>query len=103
MARRHFVTPLVLALLVGSAVAQDVRLYRADEAVDPQDVARILDTSRHPAPAGKMRSLRLLDDAASDSSLPRRRPQRPSLPPRRMRRTQARPARQRRLRTRSTG
>ena len=50
--------PLVLALLATAVSAQDVRLYRADEAVDPQEVARILS---HRAP--KMRSLTLLDDA----------------------------------------
>jgi outer membrane protein OmpA-like peptidoglycan-associated protein len=57
----------VLALLAGGAAAQDVRLYRADEAVDPHDVARILDTSPPPAPVMKMRSLRLLDDAAANT------------------------------------
>jgi OmpA-OmpF porin, OOP family len=60
MARRQFLASLVLALLAGSALAQDVRVYRADEAVDPADVARILNA----APKMKMRSIRLLDDPA---------------------------------------
>lgn len=64
MTHRHFVASLVLALLAGSALAQDVRLYRADETVDPADVARILDPARSAVPKMKMRSIRLLDDAA---------------------------------------
>ena len=59
--RFPLLTTLVLSLAAGSALAQqDVRVYRADEAVNPQDVADILDTT--PAPAMKMRSIRLLDD-----------------------------------------
>lgn len=60
MFRRHCLASLVLALLAGPALAQDVRVYRADEAVNPADVARILDT----APKMKMRSIRLLDEPA---------------------------------------
>ena len=55
--------PLCAALLSGMAFAQDVRLYRQSEAVDPQEVARILDT--RPAAGIKMRSLRVLDDKPS--------------------------------------
>ena len=58
MARRTFFAPLLLALAASSAMAQDVRLYGAGEAVDPREVARILDPSR----PTKMRSIRLLDD-----------------------------------------
>jgi outer membrane protein OmpA-like peptidoglycan-associated protein len=51
---------LLLSLLAGFAAAEEVRLYRANEAVDPHEVARILD---RPAaqPAQKTRSIRLLD------------------------------------------
>lgn len=58
MVRHTHLACLLLALAAGSALAQDVRLYGAGEAVDPRDVARILDQSR----PMKMRSIRLLDD-----------------------------------------
>jgi outer membrane protein OmpA-like peptidoglycan-associated protein len=53
--------PLLLALMAGAG-AQELKLYGAQEAVDPQDVARILGAPA--APAYKTRSLKLLDDAA---------------------------------------
>ncbi|HJW11971.1 MAG TPA: OmpA family protein [Albitalea sp.] len=55
----HRLLLATLALCASHAMAQDVRLYSQSEAVNPQDVARILDQSK---PAFKMRSLRLLDD-----------------------------------------
>ncbi|HEV7912662.1 MAG TPA: OmpA family protein [Albitalea sp.] len=61
MARRLLLAHLLLAFAAaGSAMAQDVRQYRAGDAVDPRDVAAILGQ-----PAMKMRSIRLLDDAPS--------------------------------------
>jgi len=51
---------LMLALVAATASAQDVRVYGAHEAVDPRDVAQILE--QRPAPGMKMRSIRLLDD-----------------------------------------
>jgi len=54
----------LLALAAACAHAQDVRVYGAHEAVDPGEVARILDPSQ-PRPAVKMRSLRLLDEKPS--------------------------------------
>ena len=64
MARRLLLANLLLALAAGAATAQDVRQYRAGDAVDPREVAAILGQSQPGAPAMKMRSLRLLDDAA---------------------------------------
>ena len=63
MPHRHLIASLVIAAFAGHAMAQEVRLYRASEAVDPHDVARILDQSKHVEPVIKMRSIRLLDDA----------------------------------------
>lgn len=56
--------PIAAALLLSAAAslagqAGDVKVFRSSEAVDPSEVARILDRS---API-KMRSLRLLDDS----------------------------------------
>jgi len=65
MSPRQFLAPLLLALCAGQAMAQDIRLYRANEAVNPQDVASILDRSKPQAGLGKTRSIRLLDDAPS--------------------------------------
>lgn len=62
MSHRLLLANLLLALSAGSAMAQDVRLYGAGEAVDPQDVVRILDQSKPAAPVLKMRSIRLLDE-----------------------------------------
>jgi len=65
MVRRHLLAPLLLALVAGAAMAQDVRSYRVGDAVDPRDVAAILTSATNPTPAMKMRSIRLLDDAPS--------------------------------------
>jgi len=59
---------LALALAAGTAMAEEVRLYRSSEAVDPQEVAAILDQSS-PRPV-KMRSLRLLDDSPQAKAAP---------------------------------
>ena len=61
MSYRLLLANLTLALAAGSAFAQEVRVYRANEAVDPRDVAQILE--QRTVPGMKMRSLRLLDDA----------------------------------------
>lgn len=66
MSHRLIVANLLLALAAGSAMAQEVRVYRANEAVDPRDVAQILE--QRPAPAMKMRSIRLLDDAPAQAA-----------------------------------
>ena len=63
MARSLLLANLMLVLVAGSAMAQDVRVYRANEAVDPKDVVQILNQSA--APAMKMRSIRVLDDSPS--------------------------------------
>ena len=55
------------ALVCGQALAQDVRLYRQNDKVDPREVASILGKGAA-QPAVKMRSIRLLDDAPSGSS-----------------------------------
>jgi outer membrane protein OmpA-like peptidoglycan-associated protein len=57
---------LTFALCAGSALAQEVRVYRANEAVDPRDVTAILAPAA-PRPI-KMRSIRLLDDAGTPSA-----------------------------------
>jgi outer membrane protein OmpA-like peptidoglycan-associated protein len=63
MSRRLLLSSLLLALSAASAAAQEVRLYGAGEAVDPHEVARILGQPEGAAPAIKMRSIRVLDDA----------------------------------------
>lgn len=63
MLPRFVAAPLLLSLLAGTAAAHDVKLYGSHEAVDPQEVARILD--RSPRPVMKTRSIRLLDDGAA--------------------------------------
>lgn len=65
MVRRLLLAPVLLALGAGVAMAQDVRSYGAEEAVDPLDVAAILASPDNATPAMKMRSIRLLDDAPS--------------------------------------
>ncbi|NML13619.1 OmpA family protein [Azohydromonas caseinilytica] len=50
-----------VTLAAAEARAQPVRLYGADEAVDPRDVAAILGAPKKP----KFRSLRLLDDGSA--------------------------------------
>ena len=56
------------ALVCGQALAQEVRLYRQNDKVDPQEVASILGKGAAGQPPVKMRSIRLLDDAPSGSS-----------------------------------
>jgi outer membrane protein OmpA-like peptidoglycan-associated protein len=64
MARLPLLAPLLLTLVAAAASAQqDVRQYRAGEAVDPRDVTSIL--GKPQAPAMKMRSIRLLDDGGA--------------------------------------
>jgi outer membrane protein OmpA-like peptidoglycan-associated protein len=64
--RRLLIANLLLALAAGSAMAQEVRLYGTNEAVDPRDVARILE--QRTTPGMKMRSLRLLDEAPAQAA-----------------------------------
>jgi outer membrane protein OmpA-like peptidoglycan-associated protein len=59
MSHRLLLANLALALLSAPAWSQEVRVYRQNEAVDPQDVARILGPEQ--GSGIKMRSLRLLD------------------------------------------
>jgi outer membrane protein OmpA-like peptidoglycan-associated protein len=66
MFHRLLLANLLLALAAGSAMAQEVRVYRANEAVDPRDVASILE--QRTAPGIKFRSLRLLDDAPAQTA-----------------------------------
>jgi outer membrane protein OmpA-like peptidoglycan-associated protein len=72
MPRVLFAAPLLFALIAHAASAQEVRLYRSDDAVDPQEVARIL--AAPAAPAFKTRSIKMIDDpkpeAATALSLP---------------------------------
>ena len=70
MLLRNLLSALALAMTVGCACAQGVRLYAPGESVDPNDVANILDQSQSQAgaPAIKMRSLRVLDDAGAATS-----------------------------------
>jgi len=68
MSRRLLLAPLALALVTASAMAEDVRLYRSADTVDPRDVAAILDQSA-PKPV-KMRSLKLLDDSPLAKAAP---------------------------------
>ena len=56
MSQRLLIANLLLAFAAGSAMAQEVRVYSPNEAVDPGDVARILE--QRPAPGIKMRSPR---------------------------------------------
>ena len=71
MARSLLLANLMLVLVAGSAMAQDVRVYRANEAVDPKDVVQILNQSA--APAMKMRSIRVLDDSPAGQDTPSKR------------------------------
>lgn len=63
MAPRSLLATLLLTLVAAAASAQDIRQYRAGDAVDPREVASILGQPQ--APAMKMRSIRLLDDAGA--------------------------------------
>jgi OmpA-OmpF porin, OOP family len=69
--RRLILATLVLVLLAGPSIAQNVRVYGAAETVEPGDVARILDNAEAPAPVIKMRSLHLLDDASPAAKAPK--------------------------------
>ena len=53
------------ALLCSQALAQDVRVYRQTDTVDPQEVANILGKGAAANRPIKMRSIRLLDDSPS--------------------------------------
>lgn len=61
MARPPLLACLLMTLVAATAAAQDVRQYRAGDAVDPRDVASILGQPAPAAPAIKMRGIRLLD------------------------------------------
>jgi outer membrane protein OmpA-like peptidoglycan-associated protein len=65
MVPRSLLATLLLTLVAASTLAQEVRQYRAGDAVDPREVASILGQ-----PAMKMRSIRLLDDGAPAGSAP---------------------------------
>ncbi|MFO1217353.1 MAG: OmpA family protein [Burkholderiaceae bacterium] len=54
------------AMAAFTARAEEVKVFGQDETVDPDEVARILDRS----PPLKMRSIRLLDDAAAKATRP---------------------------------
>ena len=69
MALRPLLAALLLAMGAGSALAQDLRLYRAGDAVNPREVAAILAQPGGAAPL-KMRSIRLLDDNAVSAAQP---------------------------------
>lgn len=62
---------LSLLLLAATAMAQEVRQYRAGDAVNPSEVAAILGQTPGAAPAIKMRSIRLLDDKSSAAAAAR--------------------------------
>ena len=68
MTCRPLLAPLLLTLIAAAATAQDVRQYRAGEAVDAREVSAILGQPAAP----KMRSIRLLGEAgaANASSAP---------------------------------
>ena len=64
MARQLLLGSLMMMIAAGSAMAEDVRLYRANEAIDPADVAQILGSG----PVVKMRSIRVLDESPAAKS-----------------------------------
>ncbi|HEX6361349.1 MAG TPA: OmpA family protein [Albitalea sp.] len=70
--RRPSLAAVLFAAFAAAASAQEVRLYRESEAVDPQEVARILE--HRPM---KMRSIRLLDDPAPAAAAAPAAPQAP--------------------------
>jgi outer membrane protein OmpA-like peptidoglycan-associated protein len=55
-----------LALFAGHAMAEDLRLYRDSDTVDPREVARILDTTVRPPI--KFRGLKLLDEQSGSDA-----------------------------------
>ena len=64
--RPQILATLVLALAGAAAMAADVRVYGAHEAVDPREVAQILE--QRPATPMKMRSIRLLDEPPAQAA-----------------------------------
>ena len=88
MLHRPLITTLVLSLAAGFAAAGDVKVYRANEIVDPMEVVRILEGSA-PRAQGTMpaatnasddphairtRSIRLFDDPAAPPLAAKTRP-----------------------------
>lgn len=67
MWNRLLLAAAATAVVCGQALAQDVRLYRQSEKVDPQEVANILGKGAGSNQPIKMRSIRLLDDGPSSS------------------------------------
>ena len=68
MTPRRLITTCLLALAISPAfAADDVRLYRQGETVNPGEVAAILGASV--APKIKFRSLRLLDDGVPEAKV----------------------------------
>jgi OmpA-OmpF porin, OOP family len=67
---RHPTTIACLLCLLASAatIAQDVRQYRAGDAIDPREVAAILGHTPDAAPVIKMRSIRLLGEAPATTA-----------------------------------
>ena len=64
MTRPRPLACLLFVLATATALAQEVRQYRAGDAVDPREVAAILGQTPGAAPAMKMRSIRLLGDVS---------------------------------------
>ena len=71
--RRLILVAIALLSLAAPSLAQDVRVYRPTDTVNPEDVARILGAP-DARPAIKMRSLRLLDGARPGKPAPAERP-----------------------------
>ena len=68
MTTRRLITTCLLALAISPAfAADDVRLYRQGETVNPGEVAAILGAAA--APKIKFRSLRLLDDGVPEAKV----------------------------------
>ena len=68
MTRHRPLACLLVLLATAAASAQEVRQYRAGDAVDPREVAAILGQTPGAAPAIKMRSIRLLDGASGPAA-----------------------------------
>ena len=69
MTRPRPLACLLFVLATATVSAQEVRQYRAGDAVDPREVAAILGQTPGAAPAMKMRSIRLLGDASPAAAL----------------------------------
>jgi OmpA-OmpF porin, OOP family len=65
MLSRHLLSAILLVPGRAAARAQGVRLYAPGEAVDPHEVAHILDNTRPDRHAIKTRSLRIIDEAGA--------------------------------------